>query len=172
MNEERIFSLMMNALDGVLDEEESAELELGLADHPTLAQEWEAMQAIDNLLIATPAAAQPINFAANTLNRLPRERTRRLYMSIFFMLLLIGGLMPLIAGIVINSQLDLIGGSFAESVQLMLTVSTTLLSALFTYVSNQPMTWVVLSAMVGAILMWTNVFQNYSNRVQPVLIRS
>lgn len=169
MNEERIITLMMDALDGVLDESESAELESGLAANPTLAQEWEAMQTIDALLISTPPATQPINFAANTLSQLPNERNRRLFVSAFFLLLLIGGIMPILGGIALSSGF---GGSFMQSLQLFGVISATITSGAFTLVFSQPVALALLTAMLCAILLWASVFRQYSNRVQPLLISS
>ena len=110
MNEEQAFALMMDALDGVLDESDSAELTRYLAHHPDLAAEWDAMQAVDDLLRVSPPAAVPTNFSERTLARLPNPRARRIFMAMFFLLLFLGGLIPVALGVYTISQ-----GNFATT---------------------------------------------------------
>ena len=175
MNEERVFTLMMDALEGVLDEAESAELQTYLDEQPELAHEWQAMQTIDAMLIATPPTALPVNFATRTLKRLPNERNRRIFMSIFYFLLLLGGLLPILGGILLSSQLGNAtfgSGSIAESLQLLSVVASGMVSALRTFIINQPMIFGWLTVMLCAILLWASIFRQYSNQVQPVLIHS
>lgn len=169
MNEERAFTLMMDALEGVLEPQESAELDGYLDNDPVLAHEWDMLQTVDHLLRVAPPMATPLNFAANTLRNLPNPRTRRIFISVFYLLLLLGGVLPLILLFVLSTQLG--SQSLIESMQLVQVVGTSLLSASGTAISAQPSILGWLMLMLSAIFVWASVFRQYSIEAQPVLAR-
>lgn len=164
---------MMDALEGILEPNESAELNLWLADHPDEAQEWEAMQAVDGLLRASQPMAAPVHFAERTLGRIPNPRNRRLFMFAFYLVMLMGGLLPILFGILLSTQLGsaAFGGfSIFEGFDLLRVISSGLVSAIRTVVVTQPVVFGWLSAMLAAIFVWAAVFRQYSGQVRPVLV--
>lgn len=72
-NEEYIFTLMMDALDGEISAPEQAELSTYLQTHPGLAEEWAMMQTIETLFQEAPALAPAPGFAQRTLDQMDRE---------------------------------------------------------------------------------------------------
>ena len=175
MNEEQAFALMMDALDGVLDESDSAELNRYLTHHPDLAAEWDAMQAVDNLLRESPPAVVPTNFSERTLARLPNPRARRIFMAMFFILLFLGGLIPVALGIYTISQgslatagIDLSGGFQVVRV-LIIGIS----SAVRSLVVTQPVIYAWLTTMLLSILLWVQTYRSAMNNVtlQPISVR-
>lgn len=164
---------MMDALEGVLEPEESAELHRYLSDHPDLAAEWEAMQAVDDMLREAPPIAVPVHLMDNTLYRLPTARNRRLFMSAFFFVLLLGGLLPFMLGIFVSTQLggaSLGGQSIFAGIQVLQVIGTGMLSAIRTVLSTQPIVFGWFTLMLGVIATWIAVFRQYSVQVQPVLV--
>ena len=94
--EENAYSLMMEALDGELSATGWAELESHLRVRPELAQEWQALQAIDQLFRSTPALSPAADFTQRTLARLPNRRTRLWFVASLYVLLLVVGLIPVL----------------------------------------------------------------------------
>lgn len=164
---------MMDALEGVLEPAESAELQTYLSQNPDLAGEWEAMQSIDEMLRIAPPVTVPVNFVNSTVNRLPSARRRRLFMAAFYLALLLGGLVPFALGFLLSTQVgdaSLGGQSIAEATQLLRVIGTGLLSALRTVASSQPIFFGWFALMLSIILTWAAVFRQYSGQVQPVLV--
>ncbi|HFC11747.1 MAG TPA: hypothetical protein ENJ56_02800 [Anaerolineae bacterium] len=168
MNEERAFTLMMDALEGVLEPLESAELTTYLSDNPALADEWEMLQTVDHLLRVAPPSPLPPNFAVNTLRNLPNPRIRRIFISAFYILLLLGGLLPVALFLIFRTQLD--SQSMIESVQLLQTVGTSLLSIMGATINAQPGVLGWLTLMLSAIFVWSTVFRQYSIEASPILV--
>ena len=174
MNEERIFALMMDALDGVLDDRDSAELNTYLTTHPSMKQEWEAMQTVDVLLRAAPPVATPIQFSERTLARLPNPRARRIFSALFFVLLLLGGLIPIALGLLTFSQGGFgdIAVNLGSGFQIIRVLVIGFTSSLRGIVVTQPVVYGWLAAMLLAIGMWMNVYRNATMQLQPVLVRA
>jgi anti-sigma factor RsiW len=94
--EEMIYTLMMEALDGELSETGWNELEAHLRVRPDLAREWIALRAIDRLFRHAPALSPAADFTQRTLARLPNRRVRLRLVTIFYILLLVSGFLPLL----------------------------------------------------------------------------
>ena len=75
---DRIYALMMDALDGPLSSEEQGQLDSAFLPHPELAAEWQAILMVDALLLEAPTVAPPNRFAARTIARVPDWRARRI----------------------------------------------------------------------------------------------
>jgi anti-sigma factor RsiW len=176
MNEEYIFALMMDALDDELDEHGSAELSAYLAMHPALAQEWEAMLFVDALLRQTPPAPAPANLAARTLARLPNPRHRRIFLAVFYVALLIGGMVPVAGFIWLYAQFgsinifSILGQSAGELWNLVQVFATAMYSTAVTVVTEQPLVLGWLFLLVGVVGIWMTVYQQLAN--QPRLLSS
>ncbi len=77
--EAEFFLLMSLALDDMLDAAERARFQEYLVTYPTLTEQWESWQELDETFTATPSALPPLGFAADVeLRILQRERQRRL----------------------------------------------------------------------------------------------
>lgn len=82
--------LMSLALDEELDERESLQLELMMAQEPRYLERWDAWQAVDSTLQQLPSVLPPMDFAAKFEARLAiRERQRRLRTGAMFALVAI-----------------------------------------------------------------------------------
>ena len=176
MDEEHIYSLMMDALDDELDEQGSAELQTYLAQNPALAQEWQGIRYIDNLLIATPPIMVPVSFAERTLARLPNPRVRRTFILAFFMLLLFLGLAPMLglAWVALQSGGPTMFGSFTTSIgelaQLFVTLTDAVFTTIGTVLTQQPILFGWLALMVGIVAVWYSVYQQLTLQPQPAAI--
>ena len=170
MNEEQAFALMMDALDGVLDETDSAELNTYLAYHPDLAMEWDALQAVDQLLRTAPPAAAPVNFSEQTLARLPNPRARRIFMATLFVLMLLGSLIPIAFGIYTLSQggFSTVGIDLSGGFQILRVLLIGVASALRSLTTTQPVIYAWLATMLLSILLWAQTYRNAMR--QPILV--
>jgi len=71
------FDLMMSmALDGMLDEDESAQFYADIEYYPLLAEKWATWQELDEKLMAEPSVMPPPNFVQNFEARLSQEQQR------------------------------------------------------------------------------------------------
>ncbi len=168
MEEERIYTLMMEALDGVLDEAESAELTELLLQHPDLAQEWDAMQAVDEMLRFAPPTPAPVHFAQMTLARLPNPRNRRIFLAAFYLALLLGGLTPILFGVALSSQLGGITAGIGETWRVLQTIFSGIFTATRSIMLTQPYITSWLAVLVGVILLWVAAYRRAVNDVQLV----
>lgn len=168
MEDERLYELMMESLDGILDAEESAELAYLLSQNPDAAAEWEAMQAVDELFRFADPAPAPLHFSQMTIARLPNPRNRRLFMALFYFALLVGGLTPVAVGLSLSSQL----GSFTIGTGQTLRVLQAIFDGLFTATSSglaaQPYLVSWLAILVGVIMLWLTVYRRAINEVRLV----
>lgn len=97
MDQEQLYALMMEALDGELSEAEVVHLESHLRARPRLAREWEAMRAVDALFRSSPVLQPAVNFRQQTVARLPHSRQRLYAGVILYLMVLASGLIPLAA---------------------------------------------------------------------------
>jgi anti-sigma factor RsiW len=169
--DERIYILMMEALDGVLEEAESAELTDLLLQNPDQAQAWEAMQAIDEMLRFAPPAPVPVHFAQMTVARLPNPRNRRIFLAVFYVALLLGGLTPILFGVALSSQLGGFAAGIGDTWRILQTIFAGLFTATRTIMLTQPYSASWLAVLVGVILLWVAAYRRAMNDVQlvPVL---
>lgn len=174
MNEQQAFALMMDALDGVLDDSDSAELTRYLEHHPELAQEWDALQSVDLLLRASPPVAAPVNFSERTLARLPNPRARRLFMALFFAMLFLGGMLPIALGIFTYSQggFNEIGTNLEGTFQVLQVLFVGVTSSLRSLVVTQPVIYAWLATMLLSIVIWAQTYRNAMTQFQPQPVRA
>lgn len=167
--EERIYMLMMDALDGELSAAEHDELQSHLRTRPALMREWQALHTIDTLLRSTPALQPAADFTQRTIARLPNHRARIRVISVVYVLLLLSGILPLLLGLwVINrlgavlSEPALLGG-FGQVVYNGLQVAGAVVRALFSsvgeFVTQQPAVLGLLLVMVGVVFVWSGVYR-------------
>jgi anti-sigma factor RsiW len=173
--EEVVYALMMDALDGELSASRWDELQAHLRTHPHLAQEWQAWQAVDQLLHATPALAPAADFTERTLARLPNLAQRRAVLGTLYTMLLILGALPVI-GLAWISFLLLplltatgpLGGvvTFAAS---LLTVAQVVVKAAvgstIDFVAQYPYVLGWLFVMAGLVFLWNGVYQQLTLQV-------
>lgn len=170
-HEERIYDLMMDALDNNLDERGTAELTAYLDKYPDLATEWEAMQWVDDLLITTPPIEAPQLLVEHTLARLPNPRLRRLFAVVGFGLALLAGMIT-VGAVLAVSSIDvgsIIGSSLNEFVLFIRVFSVAILATIGTTLRDQPQLWLYLAIMLAVLAVWQMAYsQLLSNRPQPI----
>lgn len=170
--DEEVYAMMMEALDGELAAADWVELEAHLRARPELAREWRLLQSIDGLLRETPALAPAADFVQRTLVRLPDGRQRLWALTTAYLLLLVGGLLPLAAIIwfvtVFGDTLVQPGlwRGLAHTLSAVVNVAQTVLSgawqvlaAIGQQASEQPGIWGWLFVMIGLVMLWRGVYQ-------------
>ncbi len=167
--EDRIYMLMMDALDGELSAEDHAELESHLRTRPALMREWQALQTVDSLFRNTPMLQPAVDFTARTVARLPNHRARIRVISVVYVLLLMSGALPILLGLVVINRLGavlnepaLLGG-FGQVVYNSMQVAGAVIQALFIsvgeFVAQQPFVLGLLLVMVGVVFVWSGVLR-------------
>ena len=179
--EERIFELMMEALDGELSEADYLELGGFLADNPELAVEWQMMQRIDTLFHATPMLMPESSFAQQTLARLPNQQVRKWLMIGLFGLLFVAGVLPLAGILVANNgfpiplvQPTLLGG-LGQSILALFSIFAVVLQGAWQLLGagifvgvREPTVWGTFLLMTGFIVLWGGVYSQFIR--QPRLV--
>ena len=167
MEHEEILTLMMGALDDELEESGQLEMNAHLEECTNCSQEWEALQAIHQLFLDTPAISPAADFTERTLSLLPIPAHRLWVGSVVYGMLLIGGLLPVLVVLWLTTQFGpalnqpafvdgilLAGG---EVVQMTNTVLDAVGQALLNageLAGQQPAVIGMLLVMLGAILLW------------------
>jgi len=105
MEHEEIVTLMMESLDGEIQQDELAELDAHLHSCPSCSQQWESIQAIHQLFLQAPVLSPAADFTQRTLARLPNPRHRLMALSAVYGLLLLSGLAPLVLFIWFATQI-------------------------------------------------------------------
>ncbi|MCA9941433.1 MAG: hypothetical protein KC418_22490 [Anaerolineales bacterium] len=177
--EERIYEMMMDALDGQLADNDRLELEAHLRARPDLAREWRLLQSVDALLRQTPPLSPAAGFAERTLARLPHSRQRVWALTTAYLILLVAGLLPLGAIIWFVAMFGeaLVRPSLwrgvAQMLAVVLRVGQTALAgmwqvflALGQRAGEQPGMWGWLFVMVGMIVLWRGVYQQVMQQPQ------
>lgn len=156
-----IYALMMDALDGVLSAEGEATLRHGLEQHPALAREWQAMQAVDNLFTQSPMVvpAPSMQFAARTVERLPNLQARRWALATLYALLLMSGMLPvaLVLALVLGA---LPADTLSNAWQLFTVLGQAVgqvLAAVGDQIGQQPAILGSFLVMVGAMSLWNGM---------------
>jgi len=180
MEHEETYLLMMDALDGELAEAQNVELEAHLRACPSCLQEWQALLAVHTLLQQTPALSPAVDFAQRTLARLPNRRVRIWTLTAIYVLLLLGGILPLALGIwfafllrpVLSEPtiLSSISQSIGQALQVMGTIAGALLAGLGEMIVQQPAIVGWLLVLLGIISIWGGVsrqliFQTNSRQI-------
>ena len=176
--EDRIYALMMDALDGELSLSEQSELDAHLEDRPSYMAEWQAMQAIDTLLRQSPKMVPAADFAQRTLERLPSRQVRVWVISAVYISLLITGILPLLLIVWVFSQLGdvLVEPAFMQTVIQMLSegyqvaaaISKAMLSAIGELVIQQPVLLGWLLVLGGIVSLWGGVYRQLLTPSRPI----
>ncbi len=176
--EDRIYALMMDALDGELTPDEQTELNAHLEARPSYKAEWLAMQSVDQLLRQSPTIAPAADFAQRTIARLPNQQVRIWVISAVYISLLITGILPLVLGLWVFSQLgdELIEPAFiemalqslAEGYQVALAVSRAMVSAMGELVIQQPVLLGWLLVLGGIASLWGGIYRQLVTQTQPL----
>ncbi|MBK8430510.1 MAG: hypothetical protein IPL28_04120 [Chloroflexi bacterium] len=162
---DEIYALMMDELDGELTPAEKYRLTTLLQQHPELAREWQAMQAVDKLFSHAPMVvpAPRMAFASRTIARLPNLRARRWAMAAVYAFLLTSGVLPVILGaLVVVGTVTISAVSFAEVWQIMTVLGQALrqiLLAMGNQLGQQPAILGIILVMLGSISLWTGVYR-------------
>lgn len=168
MDQERLYALMMEALDGELSEAEVAHLESHLRARPRLAREWEAMRAVDALFRSSPVLQPAVNFRQQTLARLPHSRQRLYAGVILYLMVLASGLIPLAAiGWIAIQFIPVLGQpafwrslwqGAVESASLLQVMVTALFNGAGELLREQPIVLAWLVVLVGIVALWAGVY--------------
>lgn len=168
MDQEQLYALMMEALDGELSEAEVVRLESHLRARPRLAREWEAMRAVDALFRSSPMLQPAVNFRQQTLARLPRSRQRLYAGVIIYLMVLASGLIPLAAiGWIAIQFLPVLGQpafwrSLWQGAVQFVSLLQIMVAALFNgageFLREQPLMLAWLVVLVGIVALWAGVY--------------
>jgi len=169
MKHEEIFTLMMDALDGELANENRQEMEAHLRACPDCMLEWQSLLAIDRLFRQSPTLSPAADFVERTVALLPNRRTRIWAVSAIYGLVLISGIIPILLGIFAFSRIIPVltqpglVQSILESLQSTWQVSITILSALLSglgeAILQQPASIGWLMVMLGIVFLWSGVYR-------------
>lgn len=169
MEHETYYELMMEALDGELDDERADDLQVHLQICSSCLREWQAVQAIDALFRQTPALSPMVGFTQRTLARLPDRRYRVWMISAMYLFLLISGLVPLavVAWVVSRYGATLIQPgvvrmvleSFGRSLQVIGAVIGAVLNGMGEWMAQQPAVVGWLLVMAGFVSVWAGVYR-------------
>ncbi len=179
MEHEEIFTLMMAALDGELEVGRREELGDHLDGCASCRREWQAILAIHQLFMTTPALSPAANFAQRTLARLPDTRYRLRMMGVIYVTLLLGGFLPpsLVAWIIwqfgpalnrpaLVRGLVQAGKHLSEFGEAVFSACWQGLSDLGQLVGQQPAIVGLLLVMLGAVLLWGGVYNQLTYQRQ------
>jgi hypothetical protein len=176
MEHEEIQTLMMETLDGDIDEVGRVQMEQHLNNCPTCLQEWHSVEAIHQLFLDTPALSPTAEFAERTLSRLPVTPYRIWLVSGVYGLLLISGLVPLIAIIWLSAEFVpafnqpafirtvlQAGGHVAGIFQAIVAAAWQGIGNVGELVSEQPNIIGWLLVMLGIVVIWGGVYNQLTN---------
>ncbi len=172
MEHDEIYTLMMEALDGELEESEQGQMMAHFQECSTCAREWETIQAIHQLLLQAPVLSPAADFTQRTLALLPNTRYRIYAISAIYGFLLLVGLIPLAVIIWFILQ---IGPAFnqpafirglqqggGQLLQVMQTVVQAGWQGLGTFgelLGQQPSILGWLLVLVGVVFLWGGVYR-------------
>ena len=106
MEHEEIYTLMMEALDDDIRQDDLAVMNDHMLGCPSCAREWESVQAIHLLFLQAPLLSPAADFTQRTLARLPNPRHRMYALSAIYTFLLFSGVIPLVLFIWIATQIQ------------------------------------------------------------------
>jgi predicted anti-sigma-YlaC factor YlaD len=179
MEHEEIVTLMMESLDGELQQDELVQLDAHLQSCPSCSQQWESIQAIHQLFLQAPVLSPAADFTQRTLARLPNPRHRLMALSAIYGLLLLSGLVPLILFIWLATQIRpafnqpaFVDGLLQGGEQL-LGLGQTILAAFWQSLSDlgeligqDPAIIGLMLVMLGAIFLWGGVYSQLTRQQQ------
>lgn len=166
---EAYYLLMMGALDDELDAEQTGRLQAHLLLCPPCQREWHALTAIDRLLREAPMLMPAADFAQRALARLPDRHYRAWLLAGMYLVLLLSGVLPLLAGVWLVAQygvlvqapgvLGALLRSLAHTAEVIGTVVGALLSSAGRFVLENPPVLGWLFVMVGLVALWSGVYR-------------
>jgi anti-sigma factor RsiW len=169
MKHEDAYILMMDALDGELADSHKDDLEAHLRACPACDREWQVLLAIDMLFRHTPALAPAAGFTQRTLARLPNRQYRVWTISTIYVLLLLGGALPMLVGLWVYNQFGTalsepslwrtLSQAVGQTLQVVGTVLGALVAGAGEFVVQQPAVLGWLLVIVGLVSLWSGVFQ-------------
>lgn len=179
MEHEEIVTLMMESLDGELQQDEMTQLNAHLQSCPSCSQQWESIQAIHQLFLQAPVLSPAADFTQRTLARLPNPRHRLMALSAVYGLLLLSGLVPLFLFIWLATQIRpafnqpaFVDGLLQGGEQL-LGLGQTILAAFWQSLSDlgeligqEPAIIGLMLVMLGAIFLWGGVYSQLTRQQQ------
>lgn len=178
MEHENTYTLMMDALDGALKDDNKLLLEAHLQTCPDCLREWHALLAIETLLQQAPMLSPAAGFAQRTLARVPNRRVRIWSLSALYFVLLISGILPILIGAWVYNRFGatLAQSSFwqgvlqpvANAFQVVGTVLSALLSSAGEFILQQPMVIGWMMIMVGVVAVWGGLFRQLLSRPQVI----
>lgn len=177
MEHDEIYTLMMEALDGDLDETRQTTLDDHLHSCPSCAHEWAAVSAIHQLFLQAPVLRPAADFTQRTLAMLPSSTYRIWMVSAVYGLLLLSGILPLVFvgwlvlefGPALNQPAFIrsllgAGGQILALVRVVIGAGLQGLGDLGELLGQQPAILGLLLVMIGAIFLWSGV---YSQLTRP-----
>lgn len=169
MEHENTYMLMMEVLDGEISNDNRQTLDLHLQACPTCHREWQALQAIDTLFRQAPTLSPATDFAQRTIARLPNRRYRIGILLAIYVVVLIGGLLPILVGAWAATRIapifnePTILNSIWQSVTAVGQIIVTVIGALFTglgqFVLEQPAVLGWFLVLIGFIALWGGVMR-------------
>jgi anti-sigma factor RsiW len=172
MEHDEIYVLMMEALDGELDDSDCREMEAHLATCYSCAREWQAIQTIHQLFLQAPVLTPAADFTQRTLAALPNNAYRIWLIGAIYGFLLISGVLPLvIVGWVATRLAPAVTepafgrGLVQAGSQVVSLVSAVLgafwqgLGGLVQLLGQQPAILGWLFVMVGVVFLWGGVYR-------------
>ncbi len=169
MEHETYYLLMMGALDNELDAAQAERLQTHLLLCPPCQREWHALTAIDRLLREAPMLMPAADFAQRTLARLPDRRYRAWLLVGMYLVLLLSGVLPLLAGVWLVTQygvlvqepgvLGALLRALAHTAEVVGTVVGALLTGAGRFVLENPPVLGWLFVMVGLVALWSGVYR-------------
>lgn len=179
MEHEEIVTLMMESLDGELQEDEQAQMDTHLQNCPACSQQWDSILAIHQLFLQAPVLSPAADFTQRTLARLPNPRHRLMALSAVYGLLLLSGLVPLVLFIwfIIQLRPAFNQPAFVEGLvqggEQILGLGQTILAAFWQSLSDlgeligqYPAIIGLILVMLGAIFLWGGVYSQLTRQQQ------
>lgn len=176
--EDRIYALMMGALDGDISDEDRAELNAHLEARPSYMAEFQAMQTIDTLFRQTPALVPAADFTQRTIERLPNRSVRIWVVSMIYILLLVSGILPILLGLWVFSALgETVEGPvlieftlqmLSEGYQVATAVTRAMMLASGELIAQQPILVGWLLVFGGIVSLWGGLYRQLLSSPQQV----
>lgn len=152
MDKETAYSLMMAVLDDESNPADQNQLNQYLKQHPDLAEEWDALQWVDDLFTYAPMVEPPPLLIEQTLARLPDSRYRRPFVITIFTAALLAGV-ALIAGIT-----SLTTPALGEAITIVRVLGTAVTATFRTALANNPLWWGYIFIMLSIVALWRYVY--------------
>lgn len=171
-NEEEIYTLMMEALDGELSPAGWQQLHQSLELHPQLAREWSAMQAVDQLFSQAQLITPASHFAPATIAKLPDLKYRRSLLATVYTAVLMAGFAPLIALLwfitpwLLQAGVPTVVSETGQFLSVFFNAFFLILLNFGELLRHNPAILGLFMVMVGSISLWSGVYRHLVNQPQ------